>query len=255
MKKNLFPFALLLLYVSAIAQPFQNEKLSYLNEDWKPTREKKAAFVRQVAQVNDTIWETNLYRMNGPRINSLRSRDAEGTVPNGSYCTYRADGWMDTLGFFYNAKREGRWLVFAGLRVVYQLDYHEGSLITTEDSMQLNREQESDSSAGKSTTVEVESTYPGGTQGWLNFLNRTLHYPDDAVSNKLMGDVDIEFVVNIAGTVPQTKLWVRRSVAFSLDKESLRVICQSGNWAPAIRNGVKVKSYKVQPIKFRLSRP
>jgi hypothetical protein len=78
-KRLLVPFALI-LSISAIAQPYQNEKLSYLNEDGNPIREKKAALVRQVVQVNDTLWETNLYQKNGPRISSLRSRDAGGTV-------------------------------------------------------------------------------------------------------------------------------------------------------------------------------
>jgi protein TonB len=34
--------------------------------------------------------------------------------------------------------------------------------------------------------------------------------------------------------------------------EAIRVIKKSGKWEPAVQNGRKVKSYKKQPITFRL---
>ena len=252
----LAPLALIFC-LSAIAQPYQNEKLSYLNEDGNPVREKKAALIRQVVQVSDTLWETNLYRKNGPRISSRRSRDAGGTVLNGTYLTYRADGWADTLGRFHNGKRDGLWIVLAKQRTVFELRYREGQLISNKDSMRINRERDSAKAAHAADTfkkVEIESAYPGGIGAWLLFLNHNLRYPDDAVSNSLMGNVVIEFIVDKDGAVPPTSLGVRQSVAISLDKEALRVILLSGNWTPAVQSGRNVKSYKLQPIAFRLER-
>jgi protein TonB len=256
MKRFLVPYALIFC-IRAIAQPYQNEKLTYLNEDGNSTREKKAIMVRQVVQLNDTLWETNLYRKNGPRVSSLRSKDADGTVLNGSYQAYRADGWEDTLGYFHNGKRAGHWLVFAKTRVAFELQYEEGRLLWNKDSMQVNRERDSAKAANAADTfkkVEVESDYPGGVRAWLGYLNHNLRYPDDAVNNSLMGNVVIEFIVDKDGSVQPTSLWVRQSVAISLDKEALRVIYQSGSWVPAVQSGRNVKSYKLQPIVFRLQR-
>jgi periplasmic protein TonB len=256
MKRLLIPFALIFC-ISAIAQPYQSENLIYLNSDGNPTKEKKAVMVRQVLQLNDTLWETNLYRKNGPRIMSLRSREATGTVFNGSYQTYRADGWEDTLGYYHNGKREGRWTVFAKTRSTFQLQYEDGQLLWKKDSMQVNRELDSAMAAHTADTfkkIEIESEYPGGVRGWLSFLNHNLRYPDDAVNNNLMGIVVIEFIVDKDGSVLPTSLAVRQSVAISLDEESLRVIYKSGSWVPAVQSGRNVKSYKLQPIVFRLER-
>jgi protein TonB len=37
-----------------------------------------------------------------------------------------------------------------------------------------------------------------------------------------------------------------------LKQEAMRVIRQSGKWTPAIQNGRQVKSYKKQPVVFKL---
>jgi len=254
MKRLLVPFALV-CYISAFAQPYQSENLTYLNSDGAPTKEKKAVMVRQVVQLNDTLWETNLYRMDGPRLSSLRSRGADGTVLNGAYVTYRADGWADTLGLFRNGKRDGRWTVFAGKPTVFELQYEEGLLVWKKDSMQLKREQDSVNAANPAdsiTKVDVQADYPGGTRAWLRYLNHTMRYPDEAVNKNLMGTVGIAILIEKDGSIPPTSLWVQRSVVISLDKEAMRVICLSGNWVPAVHAGRNVKAETLQPIGFRL---
>jgi TonB family protein len=254
MKKLLIPFALL-LYLTGIAQPLQHERLSYLNEDGNPIQEENAVIIRQVVQLNDTLWETNLYTKKGPRIMSLRSRDATGKGFNGSYRTYRTDGWADTLGFYRDGKADGRWLVFAARRVAFQLQYEEGRLLWRKDSVQLKREKDSTDAANPADTVtrgDSPAIYPGGQRGWLSFLNHTLRYPDEAVNNNIMGMVVTAFTVDTDGMIVPTSLQVQRSIALSLDREALRVISQSGAWVPAVHVGRNVKTETAQPIIFRL---
>jgi hypothetical protein len=254
MKKLLVPFALVCC-VSAIAQTNQSEKLIYLNADGAKATEKEAVLVRQVFQLNDTVWETNLYRKNGPRIMSLRSRDATGTVFNGSYKTYRADGWADTVGFYHDGKPDGRWLVFAARRVAFELRYEDGRLLWRKDSVQLKREKDSIGAANPADTVTKGDTpagYPGGTYGWLRYLNRSLRYPDEAVNNNIMGVVVISFMVDQDGKILPPSMWVQRSIAISLDKEAFWVIAQSGAWVAAVHAGKKVRYETAQPIVFRL---
>ncbi len=43
-----------------------------------------------------------------------------------------------------------------------------------------------------------------------------------------------------------------RSVEYSIDHEALRIIFISPDWTPAVQNGRNVKTYKKQPIIFRL---
>jgi periplasmic protein TonB len=100
-------------------------------------------------------------------------------------------------------------------------------------------------------SVQIESQYPGGTGAWARFLNRTLpnYYTGNVVEREIQGKVVVQFVVDKEGNVSEVhgiegpkELWDIAS----------KVIMKSGKWTPAIQNGRQVKSYKRQPIIFRL---
>lgn len=99
------------------------------------------------------------------------------------------------------------------------------------------------------TKVEIESAYPGGIQAWMRFLGRTLHYPDFAVNSGIQGDVIVMFIVDKEGNVSNVRAV---SGPRELREEAERVIRKSGRWTPAVQNGRQVKSYKNQPVRFRL---
>ncbi len=99
------------------------------------------------------------------------------------------------------------------------------------------------------TKVEIESEYPGGRSAWAAFLNRNLAYPESAAENGVQGTVLIQFIVDVAGNVSDVKVIAGPA---ELHEEAIRVIKKSGKWTAAIQNGQKVKSYKTQPIIFKL---
>jgi protein TonB len=99
------------------------------------------------------------------------------------------------------------------------------------------------------TKVEIESEYPGGPAAWQRYLLKTLHYPDEAVNNEIQGDVIVQFIVDKEGNVSEVEAI---SGPNELRDEAVRVIKKSGKWTAAVQNGRMVKSYKKQPIKFRL---
>jgi len=99
------------------------------------------------------------------------------------------------------------------------------------------------------TKVEIESEYPGGASAWQRYLNKNLRYPQDAIDNEIQGTVIVQFIVDKAGTVSDVEAI---SGPNELRAEAVRVIKKSGTWTPAVQNGRQVKSYKKQPITFRL---
>lgn len=99
------------------------------------------------------------------------------------------------------------------------------------------------------TKVEIESEYPGGPAAWQRYLNKTLRYPQDAIDNEIQGTVVIQFIVDKEGNVSDVEAI---SGPEELRGEAVRVIKKSGKWTPAVQNGRQVKSYKKQPIVFRL---
>ena len=101
------------------------------------------------------------------------------------------------------------------------------------------------------TKVEIESNFPGGDAMWLRYLNKNLRYPDDAVNNEIQGTVYVQFIVDKEGNVSDVQA-ISGPDQGGLREEAVRVIKKSGHWNPAIQNGRQVKSYKKQPIVFKL---
>jgi periplasmic protein TonB len=99
------------------------------------------------------------------------------------------------------------------------------------------------------TKVEIESSYPGGAAAWQRYLIKTLRYPQEAQDNEIQGAVVVQFIVDKAGMVSDVEAI---SGPQELRDEAVRVIKKSGKWTPAVQNGRQVKSYKKQPIVFRL---
>jgi hypothetical protein len=256
MKQPLFYFSLLLSQLCS-AQGYRNEKITFLNEDGIPCKEKVAIFLEQQVQVNDTIWEFNSYLANGPRIKSLRTLDEKGKTWNGTYISYSRRGGIDTMGYYAKGQRAGKWFVYtAGGRVLKALYYDNGRFKGQKDSTRLNGESDSISRVSLSDSakvVERESEFAGGANGWMHYLNTNMKYPDRAVDHEVQGKPTLLFLVDATGHIPLEDIHVLQSVEFSIDKEALRLIIQSPNWTPAFQNGKNVKSYKKQPFIFKLT--
>jgi len=98
--------------------------------------------------------------------------------------------------------------------------------------------------------VEIESKYPGGIPAWSAFLYRKLVYPQQAIDDGKQGTVIVRFIVDKEGNVSDVEAL---SGPEELRASAVSVIKKSGRWEPAIQNGRKVKSYKSQPITFKLN--
>ncbi|HVS98015.1 MAG TPA: energy transducer TonB [Puia sp.] len=99
------------------------------------------------------------------------------------------------------------------------------------------------------TKVETESEFPGGTKAWLNFLNTHLTYPKKAVRKKIEGTVILQFIVDKDGTVTDLQALTGDPI---LREAALKAMADSPKWIPAMQNGRIVKSYKKQPVVFKL---
>jgi periplasmic protein TonB len=102
------------------------------------------------------------------------------------------------------------------------------------------------------TKVEIESEFPGGMAAWARYLNKTLHYPEEAQNNEIQGSVVVQFIVDKDGNVSNVEA-ISGPTEGGLRDEAVRVIKKSGQWTPAVQNGRKVKSYKKQPVQFKLA--
>ena len=110
------------------------------------------------------------------------------------------------------------------------------------------------------TKVEVEAEFPGGTEGWRNFLMTNMEM--DKISKKIKipkGETEVreivivKFVVSKDGSVSDISIENEDANKIFKD-EAIRVIKKSPNWIPAQQNGRKVNAYRRQPITFLVTK-
>lgn len=253
-------FSLLLLILLSSVKPVSaqnSETLIYRDYDGKKVKEKNATELLQIMRTDDTTWTYNYYDIRGPLKKSIQSNLPDGTVYHGEYYTYR-HGYLDSVGFFEHGKKSGTWRILtSGGRLLKEIEYKDGKPVSELDSTQVNERrnlsiQNSGSKDSIHMKVEIESEFTGGQKAWADYLIHNLKYPARAIDFSVDGTVVVQFIVDKEGDVQNIR--ISRSVEYSLDKESLRIIRNSPQWKPAIQDGKPVKSYKRQPVMYQLTR-
>lgn len=196
-------------------------------------------------KVSDTCWRVDYYVPAGP-LNMVESyKDRKKTIAHGRFVFYDEKGFVDSTGFFIDGSRNGTWYYYNNKgKVLLSREYVNGIMISEKP-----HEEEPEGKDKPLKEGEIESEFEGGVKGWQQYLNRNLRYPREAIMAGIQGEVRIAFVVSTVGAVQD--VWILKSIDRSLDKESARLLEDSPNWIPAEQAGRRVKSYKIQPIRYR----
>ena len=237
-------FSLLLLAITARSQT--KESFYVFNADWKPTKVDSARYFLHIHRVNDSCWQWDYYNFAGPLLKTEQFRDKDGKELDGISHHYNEKGWIDSISTYRRGMKNGDFMKLCGdsFSVVMKYTYRDDSLVEVIDV----KKQKKDSSI--TYADERESEYPGKTRQWSRYLSKNITYPERALNANIEGEVRVDFIVGKEGEILEP--YIAKSVEYSLDEESLRMIRESGKWIPAFQNGRVVKSYKIQPITFRL---
>jgi periplasmic protein TonB len=194
------------LLVSLSIQAQEKESFYVFNSREEPTNIDSAKFLMRVLYLNDTCWQWDYYNFFGPLISSEQFIDKKGTALHGDF--YKLFPRSDSLKF-------QTWYRF-----------EEDKLVEQEDIQSAHRNDEG--------LDEKESEYPGGKTSWSKFLTKNLVYPERAIGANMQGTVRVLFEVGVDGRVKNAS--IGKSVEYSIDKESLRMIKISGKWSPGFKN-------------------
>jgi protein TonB len=242
-------FNLMILF--SFSQKQEKESFYVFADNWKPTVLDSAKYLLCIHEKEDGNWEWDYYDLWGPMLKMETYTDHDGSRLNGRTCYYNKEGYLDSIGRYQQGKKEGSFYkldhVHDSVRWVTEYIYKEDRLEQTIDLLADSNERKA---MEKDSANNKESKYFGGVKSWQKFLLRNLKYPDRALTKELEGDVRVCFVVDENGAVQDP--FLQKSREYSLDKESLRIIKKSGKWVPGRKHGEIVKTYKVQPINFRL---
>lgn len=104
----------------------------------------------------------------------------------------------------------------------------------------------------KTTFMVVDSmpSFPGGDDAMMKYLAKNLQYPFWAIRYKMEGEVVVQFIVNIDGSLSDVR--IAKPVGSYLDMEALRVVRTMPHWNPAKKKGKPIRSRCVIPVVFRL---
>ena len=93
--------------------------------------------------------------------------------------------------------------------------------------------------------------FPGGMNGFTDYLKKNLHYPKAARKAKLEGRVSVNFIVTAEGHIEDVKLY--NSLGLGTDEEAVRLIESMPDWIPGKQSGKAVSMRYNLPIDFRLN--
>jgi protein TonB len=96
------------------------------------------------------------------------------------------------------------------------------------------------------TVVQVPAHFPGGIEGWKEYLEQNLNgnlskkIPLENGQSSSKQKVILSFIVNREGNVSDIKCENPNEVLPKLVEEAIRVMKKSPKWVPAVQNGMKV---------------
>ena len=93
-------------------------------------------------------------------------------------------------------------------------------------------------------------SFPGGTNGLMQYLSKNIKYPVEAQKEKIQGRVVIQMIVDKNGNVTGPK--IIEGVNPSLDAEAIRITTNMPKWKPGMQRGKAVDVKYTFPIVFRL---
>jgi periplasmic protein TonB len=221
-----------------------------LDKNMNQTVLDSSKYILWINEKEDSNWQWDYYYTWGPLVKSNSYADHDGTILNGRSSLYNSFGNLDSTGVYDHGKKNGwfyklRSLSADSIKKIKKYNYIQDSLVEIIDlSSDSNKKKVND------TTIITNAEYPGGVSNWYSYLQHGVKYPDRAMKKEIQGTVRIYFTVDEEGYIKD--LYLKKSVEYSIDQEALRVIQNSGKWTAGTINGVKVKMYMLEPIKFGL---
>ncbi len=105
--------------------------------------------------------------------------------------------------------------------------------------------------AGESYPPTVDLAHPEiGNKAFKQYLEKNLHYPEQAKGNKTEGRVTVQFTVEANGAL--TNFIILRGIGSGCDEELIRLIKEGTKWVPTKKDNVPVQDKAKVRLKFEL---
>jgi len=137
----------------------------------------------------------------------------------------------------------------------YKKDVKEETEEEAMDELRLSREEQALENSVRWDDVEVpdqQPEFPGGASRLVEWLNKSIRYPEAARAAEREGRVIVQFVVDKDGSVLSPK--VLSGISPDIDSEALRVVGEMPKWEAGMKEGVPVRSKYTIPVTFSFAK-
>jgi len=100
------------------------------------------------------------------------------------------------------------------------------------------------------TKADKGPYYIGGKPALEKFLKTNLKYPDEALTAKKTGVVEVSFIIETSGAI--TNIQISQGIGYGCDEEAKRLIRKMPKWLPGSVGGKTVRILQKISIKFPL---
>jgi TonB family protein len=237
---------------SAFAQKKKKEEpLLYIyDKKWEPAQPDNADYLVVENKLDDTTYQVMFYNYIGPLMSVETYKSKEKKLMHGFVAFYDAMGRVDSCGYSYEGKKNGNWMYFNDSLTTWRSEkYEKGKLLERKDEEALKAERKERVAKGYVLLPgEKEAKFKSGESDWRNYVGKNLTFPKRAEKLGLSGKIRVRFMIDPEGYT--TDIWLDQSVEYSLDAEAIRLIRSSPKWAPAVKDGVNVNAWRIQPVTF-----
>lgn len=96
--------------------------------------------------------------------------------------------------------------------------------------------------------MEHPPQFNGGVKAFEKFIQKNLKYPTKAIKDRIMGVVEVHFIINKDGIVVDPQVF--KSLDRILDVEAIKLIQKMPAWQPGKNNGQNVAVRYMIPVRF-----
>ncbi len=203
-----------------------------------------AKFVQITKKNIKGFWDVTEFYADGFLRMEGSYADAKLEVRTGKFKFFRPTGTIDYEGTYEENIPNGEWKFY----------FPNGQLSSTEIYENGNRVKEDylneDGSVlvNKSMGERLLPSFNGGQILMSEYLKKNLHYPTEAVTNKIAGKVVVSFWVLEDGTVVSPK--IEESLGANFDNEVIKMVNEMPKWVAAKHHNRPAKQMYILPVTF-----
>jgi hypothetical protein len=208
--------------------------LFYFDSLHNPVSNSNAIFVGALKKFDDTTWEYNYYRYEGPAISITTYRDSSMKIPHGYTAKFDGDGAIIEKGYMVNGQKSGRWF------------YHNKATKEWREDTSFIKQSAMEEEPALAGCIEIEPVFDYGGISWTKYLLDKL----TNIEIPLYGSstLVLQYVIDTLGYTRDIRL--QKSIAYDADEKVMSIIRRSPRWKPATLNGHPIIWHHKHPFVF-----